>query len=55
MEEFSCRQKSMALWLKEGDKCTKFFIGWLTRIGETPPLKRWQVDGLVSFDQFVIR
>lgn len=25
MEETSCRQKSQALWLKEGDKYTKCF------------------------------
>jgi hypothetical protein len=25
MEEISLRQKLRALWLREGDKCTKFF------------------------------
>ncbi|KAG2667198.1 hypothetical protein I3760_15G101200 [Carya illinoinensis] len=36
LEEISCRQKSRALWLKEGDRSMKYFQ--LTHIGEIIPL-----------------
>jgi hypothetical protein len=38
MEEVSWRQKSRALWLREGDKCMSFFTKWPTLIEEITPL-----------------
>lgn len=51
MEEISWRQKSRAIWLKEGDRNTKFFhkvISWRSSINQ---ISRLKVHGHWVYDQ----
>jgi hypothetical protein len=54
-EEISWRQKSRALWLKEGDKCTKFFHRVANSNRRSNSIESLSVNGSISYDQQVIR
>jgi hypothetical protein len=55
LEEISWRQKSRTLWLKEGDKCTKFFHMVSNSNRRNNSIEMLFVNGSVSFDQNAIR
>jgi hypothetical protein len=55
LEEISWRQKSRALWLKEGDKCTKFFHRVANSNRRNNSIEALSVNGSVSSDQSAIR
>lgn len=55
MEEISRRQKSRALWLKEGDRCTKFFHRVANSHRRNNAIDILLVDGAVSSHQTIIR
>jgi hypothetical protein len=48
--EISWRQKSRALWLKEGDKYTKFFYRVANSNSRYNSIETLSINGLVSFD-----
>jgi hypothetical protein len=50
-EEISWRQKSRALWLKEGDKCTKFFHRVANMNKRSNSMESLLVNGSNSPDQ----
>jgi hypothetical protein len=54
-EEISWRQKSRVLWLKEGDKCTKFFHQIANSNRRSNSIESLSVNGSISSDQQVIR
>lgn len=54
-EEISWRQKSRVLWLKEGDKCTKFFHRVANSNKRYNSIESLSVNGSVSSDQPTIR
>jgi len=54
-EEISWRQKSRVLWLKEGDKCTKFFHRIANSNRRSNSIESLSINGSVSSDQQVIR
>ena len=54
MEEVDWKQKSRALWLSEGDKCTKFFNKMANSYGKNNSIESLLVDGTVSTDQLKI-
>jgi len=54
-EEISWRQKSRVLWLKEGDKCTKFFHRVANSNRRFNCIESLSVNGSVSSDQPVIK
>jgi hypothetical protein len=54
-EEISWRQKSRILWLKEGDKCTKFFHRVANSNKRYNSIESLSVNGSVSSDQPTIR
>jgi hypothetical protein len=54
-EEISWRQKSRALWLKEGDRCTKFFHRVANSNKRFNSIESLSVNGSVSSDQATIR
>jgi len=54
-EEISWRQKSGALWLKEGDKCTKFFHRIANSNRRSNSIESLSINGSISSDQQVIR
>jgi hypothetical protein len=54
-EEISWRQKSRVLWLKEGDKCTKYFLCVANSNRRFNSIESLSVNGSVSSVQLVIR
>ena len=55
MEEISLRQKSRALWLKEGDKNSKFFHRIANSNRNRNTNVQLSIDGLVSTQQAAIQ
>jgi hypothetical protein len=55
LEEISWRQKSRVLWLKEGDKCTKFFHRVANSNKRFNSIESLSINGSVSSDQSIIR
>jgi hypothetical protein len=55
MEEISWRQKSRALWLKEGDKNSKFFHRLANSHRNANSIGTLRIDGVTSSDQNEIR
>ena len=55
MEEISLRQKSRALWLKNGDKCKKFFYQVANSNRRNNSIEVLSVNDSVSSDQFATR
>jgi hypothetical protein len=53
-EEIRWRKKSRDLWLKEGDKCTKYLHWVANSNGRFNFIESLSVNGLVSSDQLVI-
>ncbi|XP_041009220.1 uncharacterized protein LOC121253280 [Juglans microcarpa x Juglans regia] len=51
LEEISWRQKSRALWLKEGDKCTKFFHRLANSHRRNNAIETLMIDGVTSSNQ----
>jgi len=49
-EEISWRQKSRVLWLKEGDKCTKFFHQIANSNRKSNSIESLSVNGSISSD-----
>ncbi|KAG6682996.1 hypothetical protein I3843_13G149600 [Carya illinoinensis] len=55
LEEISWRQKSRALWLKEGDRSTKFFRRVANSHKRTNIVERLNIDGVVCTEALVIK
>jgi exonuclease III len=55
MEEISCRQKSRALWLQEGDKNSKFFHRLANSHRIANSIAKLSIDGNMSYNQDDIR
>jgi hypothetical protein len=55
LEEISWRQKSKVLWLKAGDKCTKFFHQIASSNRRSNSIESLSVNGSVTFDHQAIR
>jgi hypothetical protein len=51
MEEVSWRQKSRILWLKEGDKCSKFFHSMANSHRRYKPIDSLMIEGNLSNNQ----
>jgi hypothetical protein len=54
LEEMSWRQKSRALWLKEGDRCTKFFHKVANSNRRNNSISSLELEGAVVEDPSVI-
>lgn len=55
MEEFLWRQNSRALWLKEGDGCTKFFHWVANSHCKNDAIEMVYVDGQMCTNNDVIK
>ncbi|KAF5447552.1 hypothetical protein F2P56_033098, partial [Juglans regia] len=51
LEEISWRQKSRALWLKEGDRCTKFFHRVANSHRRSNNIEMLKIDGAECKDE----